>query len=149
MRNHNHMLNNFENSWSCYLHIYILLNKFTCTCALASVLFNFSFSFSPLFRMCSLQYDVLLSCQLKQKLYANISSWDLSLGIQSCKNTKYRLQVKWHLEILMHTSISSNQSTFTYVRYSNHMKVIKVSAVSEMTAIAIKHSARKQYAAKL
>lgn len=49
----------------------------------------------------------------------------------------------------MHISISSNQSSFTCVMYSNHMKAIKVSMISEMTAIIIKYSAIKQYTAKI
>lgn len=62
---------------------------------------------------------------------------------------KHRLLVKWHLEILMHTSIWTNKSSFTYVIYSSHMEAIKVSVISEMSAITIKYSAIKQYTAKI
>lgn len=49
----------------------------------------------------------------------------------------------------MHISICTNKSSFTYVIYSNHMEVIKVSVISEMSAIIIKYSAIKQYTAKI
>lgn len=54
----------------------------------------------------------------------------------------------WHLGILTHVSISTNKLSFTYVMYSNHMKVINVSTFSEVNAITIKYSAIKQYTAK-
>lgn len=48
----------------------------------------------------------------------------------------------------MHASLSTNKSSFTDITYSNYIKAIKISVISEMT-ITIKYSAIKQYIAKI
>ena len=101
---------------------------------------------TPCSHMCSLQrHDVLLTCQLK-KIFVDESSWDLSLEIHFSKLYKYRLQVKWYLEIRGYLFQLISQVLFMY---SNHMEVINVSVIPEMSAITIKHSAIKQCTAKI
>ena len=91
------------------------------------------------------QTHVLLTCQLK-KICVDESSWDLSLEIPFSKLYKYRLQVKWYLEIRGYLFQLISQVLFMY---SNHMEVINVSVIPEMSAITIKHSAIKQCTAKI
>ena len=101
---------------------------------------------SHILELCSLQrHDVLLTCQLK-KICVDESSWDLSLEIHFSKLYKYRLQVKWYLEIRGYLFQLISQVLFMY---SNHMEVINVSVIPEMSAITIKHSAIKQCTAKI
>lgn len=101
---------------------------------------------SHILELCSLQrHDVLLTCQLK-KICVDESSWDLSLEIPFSKLYKYRLQVKWYLEIRGYLFQLISQVLFMY---SNHMEVINVSVIPEMSAITIKHSAIKQCTAKI
>lgn len=108
-----------------------------------SVLFIFSYSLFHILELCRLQRcDILLSCQLKKKICANQWSRDLSLGIHSCKLYKTQTSGKMTFRNT-HTSISTNKSSFTYVMCSSHMEVIKVSVITEMSAIIIKYPAIK------